>query len=238
MSSPPNLPGYLAPLPRWLEETALRYAWVIVAVNLLGTAFGFWYYIPQFGLEPVLAWPVVPDSPTATLFIALSLALYKLNRPNEYLNLLAFFGCIKLGLWTPYVLIIFSDAFLTTVRAPPQVISLLGPDLATFAMYTFLLLSHLLMVLQAFIIYRYSTFPNPAIGLAIGWYGLNDIVDYYLPIIGTPHHTLIPVEPVQNGIVQHVSPAHDIAAAGAIALTIIPAIVAVLTHLALPEANE
>ena len=118
-----SLPRYLAPLPRKIETAALRYAWVIVAINLAGTAFGFWYYIPQFRLEPILAWPVVPDSPTATLFIACSLALYKLGRSNKYLNMLAFFGCIKLGLWTPYVLTVFADAFLATVSAPPQVVS-------------------------------------------------------------------------------------------------------------------
>ena len=65
-----RLPRYLAPLPRQIETVALRYAWGIVAINLAGTVFGFWYYIPQFRLEPVLAWPVVPDSPAATLFIA------------------------------------------------------------------------------------------------------------------------------------------------------------------------
>jgi hypothetical protein len=111
----------------------------------VGTAFGFWYYIPQFRLESVLAWPVIPDSPTATLFIACSLALYKLGRPNEYLNVLAFFGCIK----------------------------------------------------------------------------------HFAPIVGTPHHTLLPVEPIVNGTVQHVSPEHEIAAAGAVVLTIVATALAV-----------
>ena len=124
-----SLPWYLAPLPRKIETAALRYTRVIVAINLTGTAFGFWHYIPQFRLEPVLAWPVVPDSPVATLFIACSLALYKLGRSNEYLNMLAFFGCIKLGVWTPYVLTVFADTFLATVTPPPQVVPLLGRDL-------------------------------------------------------------------------------------------------------------
>ena len=61
-----------------------------------------------------------------TSFIACSLALYELGRSNEYLNVLAFFGCIKVGLWTPYVLTVFADAFLATVAPPPQVVQLLG----------------------------------------------------------------------------------------------------------------
>jgi len=40
-----SLPRYLAPLPQKIETVALRYAWVIVAINLAGTAFGFWYYL-------------------------------------------------------------------------------------------------------------------------------------------------------------------------------------------------
>jgi uncharacterized membrane protein YpjA len=225
-----SLPRYLAPLPRQIETVALRYAWVLVVINLVGTVFGFWYYIPQFRLEPVLAWPVVPDSPMATLLIACSLALYKLGRPNEFLNMLAFFGCIKLGLWTPYVLTVFADAFLATVTPPPQVVPLLGRELASNAMYAFLFVSHLGMVVQAFLIHRYSAFPGRAILVAVIWYGFNDLVDYFVPIVGTPHHTLLPVEPIVNGTVQHVSPAHEVAAAGAVALTILATILAVATR--------
>ena len=58
-----SIPRYLAPLPRQIETVAVR---VIVAINLAGTAFGFWYYILQFRLEPVLSWPVVQDSPVTT----------------------------------------------------------------------------------------------------------------------------------------------------------------------------
>ena len=35
-----RLPRYLAPLPRKIETVALQYAWVIVAINIAGTAFG------------------------------------------------------------------------------------------------------------------------------------------------------------------------------------------------------
>ena len=233
-----SLPRYLAPLPRKIETVALRYVWVVVAINLAGTAFGFRCYIPQFRLEPIVAWPVVPNSPTATLFIACSLARYKLGRSNEYLNVLAFFGCIKLGLWTPYVLTVFADAFLATVSAPPQVVPLLGRELASDEMYAFLFVSHLGMVVHAFLIHRYSDFPSRAILVALVWYGFNDLVDYFIPIVGTPHHTLLPVEPVVNGTVQHVSPAHEIAAAGAVVLTILATMLAVATWQVKISQNE
>ncbi|MFB6308940.1 MAG: DUF1405 domain-containing protein, partial [Haloarculaceae archaeon] len=150
-----DLPRYVAPLPGWLENVGLRLAWVLVAVNALGTVFGFWYYAGrpleaappliegQLGMTPVIAWPVVPDSPMATLFIALSFAAWRLDlRGQEYLHALAFFGCLKLGFWTPYVQLLIEG-----IGATP------------LWLYHFLVWSHLAMVAEGFLIHRYSDFP-------------------------------------------------------------------------------
>jgi uncharacterized membrane protein YpjA len=228
-----DLPHSLAPLPKQLEDFALRYAWVIVAINLLGTAFGFWYYgfhpVPlseplftgQFAIEPAVMWPFVPDSPVATLFIAASLAAWKLGRPQEWLNALAFFGCIKLGLWTPYVLLAFKSDF----------------SYLWWGMYNFLFWSHLAMVAQAFLIHRYSDFPVGAVLVAVLWYGVNDLVDYFVPVVGSPHHTLVPAESVVGGIVLHTSPAHELAAAGAVILTLAATFLALATRVKKLEAR-
>ncbi|WP_122089523.1 DUF1405 domain-containing protein [Halalkalicoccus subterraneus] len=201
----PTLPAWLAPLPRRLEDLALRYAWLIVAINVAGTAFGFWYYRFQFAGTPVSMWPWVPDSPLATLFIALSLALWKLDRRNELVDMLAFFGNIKLGLWTPFVLLSFNDAFLAQTPLP---------------MYAFLLASHLGMVAQAFLIHRYSDFSIPAIAAALAWYSFDLAVDYFVPILGDPHHTTLPfADPMAVELVWNTT-AFRVAALGATMLTI------------------
>ena len=138
-----ELPRYLAPLPTWLEDLGLWLAWPLVVVNLAGTAFGFWYYglhpVPvsdplvtgQFAATQPALWPVVPDSPVATLLFALSLAAWRLDvgRWAEALHTLAFFGCIKLGLWTPFVQL-----------------ALNGPEGMAAWLYWFLIVSHLGMV--------------------------------------------------------------------------------------------
>jgi uncharacterized membrane protein YpjA len=236
LPDPEGLPRYVAPLPTWLENLGLNLAWLVVATNLVGTAFGFWYYgfrpLPpsgplitaQFAVEPVLAWPVVPDSPVATLFIALSLAAWKLGRRNEYLNALAFFGCLKFGLWTPYVLLAFKGEF-----------AYLHP-----AMYNFLFWSHLAMVVQAFVIHRYAEFPVPAVGVGLLWYGGNDVVDYFVPVVGRPHHSLIPAEPWDaegpvhgaGEVVALGAGPHEVAAAGAVALTMLATYLALATRAA------
>lgn len=221
-----SLPRYLAPLPRALEDIGLRFAWLIVAINLLGTAFGFWYYVPQLSATPEAMWPFVPDSPVATLLIAGSLASWKLGRRIEPLNVLAFFGCIILGLWTPYVLVVFREGF----SALP------------WYMYGFLFTSHLAMVVEAFLIYRYSDFPLGAIALAAGWYALNVVVDYVVPVVGSPHHTLLPAQDAGEylgpflgkatyaGPITHVSPDHGLAAAGAVGVLLLATALALGTH--------
>ncbi len=219
-----DLPRYVAPLPAWLEDLALRYAWLVVAINLLGTAFGFWYYgfhpLPlsdplvtwQFAREPPLMWPFVPDSPAATLFVALSFALWKLDRASEVVNALAFFGCIKLGVWTPFVLLVVE-----------------GQGTTSLAMYQFLIWSHLAMVLQAFVVHRYASFSVGAVLGALAWYGANDVVDYFVPVVGDPHHTTLAAEYVA-GTVDHATAAHDVAAAAAVVLTFAAVFLALSTR--------
>lgn len=197
-----RLPAYLSPLPKLIENLALRYAWLIVVINLAGTAFGFWYYRFQLAQTPVVMWPFVPDSPEATLFMALSLSAWKLGYDWEWLNTLAFYGSIKLGLWTPFVQVVLNGS------------SGIEPWL-----YQFLIWSHLAMALQAFVIYRYADFPVGAVAVAAVWYGFNDVVDYFAPPIGEFHHTFLRAEFV-GGALDHSLPAHDLAAAAAVTLTL------------------
>ena len=209
------LPRYVAPLPEWLEDLALRYAWLIVAINLVGTAFGFWFYAVETGQlmrEPLVMWPWVPDSPMATLLFAASLAAWKLGRPQEWLNAMAFFGCIILGLWTPYVLLAFREFYTGTHPL----------------MYQWLFWSHLAMVAQAFVIHRYSEFPPWAVGVAILWYGFDFIVDFLVPIVGEPHHTVLPT--ARNTPMWGNSTAIDVAAAGAFAFTVLALSLALTTR--------
>ena len=207
-----RLPRYVAPLPTWLEDLALRLAWLIAAVNIAGTAFGFWYYRFQFAATPAIAWPLVPDSPLATLFIGLSFAAYKLDLDVDWLHALAFFGTIKLGLWTPFVQLVLNGQ----------------GDLALW-LYQFLIWSHLAMVVEAFVIYRYATFSVGAVAVAVFWYGLNDLVDYFVPFAGQIHHTWIRAELV-GGEFSHAVPAHDLAAGFAVLLTLVATFLALATR--------
>jgi len=228
---PPNgLPWYVAPLPTWLENVALRLAYPIAVINLLGTLFGVWYYAGrplnvapplvegQLASAPVLAWPLIPDSPVATLLIGLSLIAWHRGYDADPLHVLAFFGCIKLGLWTPYVQL-----------------ALNGPGGIALWLYVFLIVSHLAMALEAFVIHRYAAFSVGAVAVATVWYGFNDVVDYFWPILDGPHHTWLRAEPLfgtfPNLIPNHSVPAHDLAAGWAVVLTVTAVFLALATRI-------
>jgi len=229
-SLPPTegLPRYVAPLPEWLENVGLRLAWPIAVVNLVGTLFGFWYYAGrplelapplvegQLGAAPPLAYPLIPDSPVATLFIGLSFAAWKLDFDLQWLHALAFFGCIKLGLWTPFVQLVIN-----------------GPDGIAAWLYWFLILSHAAMAVEAFLIHRYATFSVPAVAVAVFWYGSNDVVDYFVPALGGPHPTWLRGEPLLSRTpvqFDHAVLAHDLAAAWAVILTLLATFLALATR--------
>lgn len=210
---PDGLSWWLAPLPVWIENIALRLAWPIVIINLGGTAFGLWYYYQlQFAAIPVYLWPVVGASPLATLFMAVSLASWRLDLDLQWLHALAFFGNVQFGLWTPYV-----QLFLEPPGLPAW-------------LYWFLIASHLLMFTQAFLIHRYATFSLGAIGVATAWYGLNLVTDYFVPIGGVYTHSRLRAE-IVAGAMDHSVAAHGYAAAAAVLLTILCVALALATFL-------
>ena len=225
-----GLPRYVAPLPRWLEDLGLRLGWLIVLINLAGTAFGFWFYGFQFTITEPVMWPFVPDSPMATLFIACSLASWKLGYADRvpWLHALAFFGCIKLGAWTPFVLLVFPAEYPSGTLAALDTLGFVQE----YGLYAFLVTSHLAMVVEAFLLHRYARFGVGAVAIPTAWYLLNDVVDYLVPIVGEPHHTLLNAEPFLGTGFDHSVPAHDVAAAGAIALTVTCVFLALATRVA------
>ncbi len=214
------LPRYLTPVPKVLEDLGLRLVWLVVAINLAGTAFGFWYYQQQLAATPMVMWPMVPDSPLATLAIALAFAAWKLGHELPWLTAIAFFGNIILGLWTPFTLVAFYDAY-----------SFLDP-----LMYQFLFWSHLAMVVQAFVLHRITDFPVWAVAVATVYYAFNLIVDYFIPIVGEPHHTAIPLE--RDEAMYLGADALGVIAAGEVTFTILALFLALATRVKLLESGS
>ena len=96
-------------------EFKKRAGWALLigAINLVGIAYGFYYYRAQFATTPWWLWVFVPDSPLAVLWAELALAAWWLQEKRgashetwweASLDTLAFVGNVQVGLWTVYVL--------------------------------------------------------------------------------------------------------------------------------------
>jgi uncharacterized membrane protein YpjA len=147
---------------------------IIIIANLAGTAFGFYWYRDLLLSQRFSLWPLIPDSPLSTLFIAFSLILFLYNRSNSFIDALAFVGNLKYGLWTVFVQLYFFQELIATT---------------SIYLYLFITFSHLLMFLQAFLVLSYSDLRLKAGLTAVLWFLVNDFVDYSLGV-----HATLPVE--------------------------------------------
>ncbi|HET6406105.1 MAG TPA: DUF1405 domain-containing protein [Candidatus Thermoplasmatota archaeon] len=157
------------------------WALVIALVNLVGIAYGFYYYGQQFAATPWYLWWLVPDSPLAVLWAQAALAAYwLLDRRPGWLDALAFVGNVQVGLWTCYVLLAYEPHFHTLDFLQGE-----GP----VALNTVLWFGHLGMAALALIFVkglreRAREAPRAAwlaVGVAAAYYLLNDVVDYFGP---------------------------------------------------------
>jgi uncharacterized membrane protein YpjA len=89
------------------------------------------------------------------------------------------------------------------------------------------------MAVEALLIHRYATFSIASVAVALAWYGFNDVVDYFWPVLEGPHHTWLRAEPFPGGVPDHSVLAHDLAAAWAVLLTYLALFLALSTRIAM-----
>ena len=86
-------------------------------------------------------------------------------------------------------------------------------------------------------IHRYAEFPVGAVAIATIWFGVNDVVDYFAPLVGDFHHTLLRAEFVESGV-DHTVASHELAAAAAVTLTLAATFLALATRVKKLEAGQ
>ncbi|MFC3745869.1 DUF1405 domain-containing protein [Paenibacillus sp. GCM10012306] len=160
--------------------------WLLFIVNLLGTIYGYMWYGNQLAYTvdhyPLWLLPMVPDSPTASLFftIALLLLLYPPKSLNGNIvrgivEALAVVTSVKYGIWA--VSIIFAGGYLGD--------SLTWKD-------WMLVISHTGMAVEALLYARFFSYRK-MLPLALIYTLFNDTVDYsygvfpWLPSVLTDH---------------------------------------------------
>ncbi len=135
---------------------------VLIIINLVGSVYGYYWYSGQLAITPVSLWLFTFDSPFSTTLFALALIGILIGYENRLLQVIAYTGVIKFGIWASVIII---DYWVNGGGSPTLIVALL-------------LLSHLGMALEGWIFIRHLYVPPwNVIALAL-WFGAGDYLDY------------------------------------------------------------
>ncbi|UXR68743.1 MULTISPECIES: DUF1405 domain-containing protein [unclassified Staphylococcus] len=147
------------------------FLYFILFCNVLGTIYGYIWYDSQLSQTPWYFWPFVPDSPTATLFLSISLLLFIMNKQSAIIDTLAFVTLFKYGIWA--VIMNFM---------------LFYEDNTIYITGVMLIMSHGVMAIQALIFLPRFCFTYGSLALTMIWVIHNDVIDYVFhqyPVYGS-----------------------------------------------------
>ncbi|MDY7430951.1 DUF1405 domain-containing protein [Bacillus sp. V26] len=134
---------------------------LVLAINFLGTVYGYYWYLPQLLETPARFLIFVPDSPTATFFFLFVLLAFLMKRNAPLFEALALVTLVKYGLWA--------------VGMNLLVLSVTG-DLPWEGYM--LIASHFAMAVQGVLYSPYFRFSLWHLVIAAVWTLHNDVIDY------------------------------------------------------------
>ncbi|AVQ33153.1 DUF1405 domain-containing protein [Staphylococcus muscae] len=137
------------------------FLYFLLFCNVLGTIYGYIWYEGQLSQTPWYFWPFVPDSPTATLFLSISILLFILNKQSSIVDTLAFVTLFKYGVW-----------------AVIMNIMLFYEDNTIYIVGVMLIMSHGIMAIQALMFIPRFRFTFVSLAVTIVWVIHNDVIDY------------------------------------------------------------
>ncbi|HID4719063.1 TPA: DUF1405 domain-containing protein [Staphylococcus aureus] len=146
------------------QYTLYQRSWLMMLLicNILGMIYGYIWYGEQLSHTPWQFKVFVPDSPTAILFLVISISLILIRKQNSIIDALAFVTLFKYGIWAVIMNILFIIE---------------QGDITVNGLV--LMFSHSIMAVQA--IYFYPRFKRSMIGISVAmtWVFLNDYIDYF-----------------------------------------------------------
>jgi uncharacterized membrane protein YpjA len=135
--------------------------WSLLLINILGTIYGYYWYLWQLVDTPVHFLPFVPDSPTASLFFVFVLIAFLFNRNFPLIEALAAVTLFKYGIWAVGMnvggMYVSGNVSLANIM---------------------LISSHFGMALQALLYAPFYRFTSWHLLIAGIWTIHNDIIDY------------------------------------------------------------
>lgn len=164
----------------WFLLTHPTFMTAVLAINFLGTIYGYIWYEGQLSNTELKFWPFVPDSPTASLFFCFALIGWISGKNYKLIEALALITLVKYGLWAVVM------NLLTLGEAGS-----LGPD------GWMLVFSHFMMAVQAILYIGKYAFGFWHVVIAAIWTLHNDVIDYVFGQM--PFYRVINQYPAQIG---------------------------------------
>ncbi len=163
-----------------LENRALFWLWM--AINVVGLVLGtIGWYAPQLAITPVIWWIFVPDCPLVAGYAAVALWGLRQGKRWAAFNLFTALGCIKYGVWTCLVWLLYWSA---------------TGDFNPLSILMFV--THLGLIGQGVVLLLLTdTWSVREVLPSVAYYALADYVDY-----GLGHHPAYPMLYVSHAIVQ------------------------------------
>ncbi|MGB3261932.1 DUF1405 domain-containing protein [Paenisporosarcina sp.] len=137
------------------------FMWLLLVVNILGTAYGYYWYKWQLEITKPIFLIFVPDSPTASLFFSIALFGWLINRHFKLIEALALITLVKYGLWA-----VFMNIWTQFEGSPIGIVGWM------------LIASHFAMAVQAVLYIPFYKFKWIHMLIAAIWTLHNDVIDY------------------------------------------------------------
>ena len=145
----------------WLILSHKSFLWILLFVNLLGTVYGYDWYMWQLKITDPIFWIFVPDSPTASLFFTIAILGWLIGKHFKLIEALALITLVKYGLWAVVM----------------NLLTLLENGSIEWIGWM-LIISHFAMALQALLYIPFYKFSFGHIVIAAIWTIHNDFIDY------------------------------------------------------------
>ncbi len=147
----------------------------ILAANLVGAAYGFYWYEVQLALTPLVYWVFTPDCPEFAMLFAVVLIFRLYGRRLYDFEVPVFFGLIKYGTWTIFTIALYFMA---------------SGNIAELDEWM-LLISHVGMAAEGILYFKYLRLNKLNISVSLAWFALSDYMDYVVgvyPYLPYPRH--------------------------------------------------
>ncbi|MYL32761.1 DUF1405 domain-containing protein [Pontibacillus yanchengensis] len=144
---------------------------LLLVINIVGTAYGYWWYRGQLAVTPDHFLIFVPDSPTASLFFCIFLAFLIVGKHVPYIEALAIVTLFKYGVWAVMM----------------NLLTLIVSGYLSPAGYM-LIASHGAMAIQGLLYAPFYKIKIRHLVVAAIWTLHNDVIDYVfgmMPIYGS-----------------------------------------------------